>query len=94
MEFLHRFDPANRLSPIYNRFGHLVCELPDYPGQIAFSFVAADYYMLYISPGDSVLEEIGCRYVVFADAWPNAQAHGFSLVHKIAESRTWIYQRP
>jgi hypothetical protein len=93
LDFLHRFDPTRQANFVYNRYGHLVCELPEYPGQIAFKFVAADYYILYLSPGDFELRQIGCRYVVLPDIWPDAELHGFSLFQTVPEERICIYRR-
>ncbi len=93
LDFLHRFDPRRRANFVYNRYGHLVCELPEYPGEIAFRFVAGDYYILYLSPGDSDLREMGCRYVVLSDVWPDAELHGFSLLQKIPEERICVYRQ-
>ena len=63
-------DSTGRANLIYNRYGHLVCELPEHPREIAFSLVANNYYILYLSSGDSGLRQIGCRYVVLPDIWP------------------------
>ena len=93
LDFLRRFDPMRRANFVYNRYGHLACELPEYPGEIAFRFVAADYYILYLSPGDSDLRQLGCRYVVLPDIWPDAELHGFSLLQEIPEERFRIYRR-
>ncbi len=93
LDFLRRFDPMRRANFVYNRYGHLVCELPEYPGEIEFRFVAADYYILYLSPGDSELRDIGCRYVVLPETWPDAELHGFSLLQTVPEERICIYRR-
>lgn len=93
LDFLHRFDPSRRSNFVYNRYGHLVCRLPEYAGQITFQFAAADYYILYVSPGYSDLRELGCRYVALPDMWPDAELHGFTLLQKIPEERLYIYRR-
>lgn len=93
LDFLRRFDPAKQANFLYNRYGHLVCELPESPGEVAFRFVAADYYILYLSPGDSELRQIGCRYVVLPDIWPDAELHGFSLLQSVPGERICIYRR-
>jgi hypothetical protein len=93
LDFLRRFDSTGRANLIYNRYGHLVCELPEHPGEIAFSLVANNYYILYLSPGDSGLRQIGCRYVVLPDIWPDAELHGFSLFQTIPAERICIYRR-
>ncbi|PYK01562.1 MAG: hypothetical protein DME63_08795, partial [Verrucomicrobia bacterium] len=93
LDFLRRFDPAEQANFLYNRYGHLVCELPESPGEVAFRFVAADYYILYLSPGDSELRQIGCRYVVLPDIWPDAELHGFSLLQSVPGERICIYRR-
>jgi hypothetical protein len=93
LDFLHRFDPEQRANFAYNRYGHLVCELPEDPGEVSFRFVAADYYVMYVSPGDDNLRELGCRYVVLPDIWPDAELYGFALLQKIPEERFCIYRR-
>jgi hypothetical protein len=93
LDFLHRFDPEQRANFVYNRYGHLVCELPEYPGDVAFRFVAGDYYVMYVSPGDANLRELGCRYVVLPDIWADAELHGFALLQKIPEEQFCIYRR-
>ena len=93
LDFLRRFDSTGRANLIYNRYGHLVCELPEHPGEIAFSLVANNYYILYLSPGDSGLRQIGCRYVVLPDVWPDAELHGFSLLQAVPGERVCIYRQ-
>jgi hypothetical protein len=93
LDFLRRFDSSGRANLIYNRYGHLVCELPEHPGEIAFSLVANNYYILYLSPGDSGLRQIGCRYVVLPDIWPDAELHGFSLLQAVPGERVYIYRQ-
>ena len=86
-------DSTGRANLIYNRYGHLVCELPEHPGEIAFSLVANNYYILYLSPGDSGLRQIGCRYVVLPDIWPDAELHDFSLLQAVPGERVCIYRQ-
>jgi hypothetical protein len=93
LDFLHRFDPSGRANFVYNRYGHLVCALPESPGEVAFKFVAADYYILNVSPGDSRLRLLGCRYVVLPIAWSEAELHGFSLIEQLPGERVYIYRQ-
>src|SRR5262249_39127241 len=93
LDFLHRFDPTGQANFVYNRYGHLVCELPESPGEVGFRFVAADYYILRLSPGDSRLRLLGCRYVVLPRGWPDAALHGFSLLEEVPGERVYIYRQ-
>ena len=93
LDFLRRFDPDQQANFVYNRYGHLVCELPESPGEVAFRFVAADYYVLYLSPGDYQLRQLGCRYVVLPEVWPEAELHGLSLLQEIPDERICIYRQ-
>lgn len=93
LDLLHRFDPDRKASFVYNRYGHFVFKLPEFPGQIAFRFVAADYYILNLSPGDFELSQLGCRYLALPQNWPDADLHGFSLLKTIPAEHVWIYRQ-
>ena len=86
-------DSTGRANLIYNRYGHLVCELPEHPGEIAFSLVVNNYYILYLSPRDSGLRQIACRYVGAARYLANAELHGFSLLQAVPGERVCIYRQ-
>jgi hypothetical protein len=90
---LQKFDPENRGNFIYNRYAHMFCELPPEPDMIGFRLIEADQFVMEIAPDYPTLAEIGCRYVVFPHAWPDAEARGFRLVEKIAGNGICIYRR-
>jgi hypothetical protein len=51
-----------------------------------------DFYMAFISPTHPILQEVGCRYLMFPNVWLDAESNGFSLVGEIHPSKLWIYR--
>ncbi len=91
--FLQQFDPEERGNFIYNRYAHMVCQLPPEPDVIGFHLIESDQYVMEIAPDYPLLEEIDCRYVVFPHDWPEAESRGFRLVERIATNGICIYRR-
>ena len=91
--FLQQFDPEEQGNFIYNRYAHMVCQLPPEPDVIGFHLIESDQYVMEIAPDYPLLEEIDCRYVVFPHDWPEAESRGFRLVERIATNGICIYRR-
>lgn len=89
---IHQFDPENRGLYIYNRYGHMVCQLPPEPDILGFRLIGMDTYLMEIAPDYPLLKEIGCRYVVFPNDWPEAESRGLTLVEKVPGNGICIYR--
>jgi len=93
LEFLHRLDPEGRATFIYNRYAHVLCRFPPSLGEMGFFLMQSDFYTMEIDPNLPVLQEIGCRYFVLPEYWPEAEVLGFTLLAKVSDSSIWIYRR-
>jgi hypothetical protein len=93
LEFLHRLDPEGRATFIYNRYAHVLCRFPPSPGEMGFFLMQSDLYAMEIDPNLPVLQEIGCRYFVLPEYWPESEVLGFTLLEKVSDSSIWIYRR-
>ncbi len=91
--FLRRLDPTGSGNFVYNRYAHIVCELPGVPDQVGAHLVLADTYVLDLPPGLPILRELGYRYMTFPEEWPDANSHGFALIQEIKNSGIWIYRQ-
>src|SRR6185503_11281001 len=69
LEFMHRIDPENQGTFIYNRYAHVLCHLPKSRGEMAFSLIENDLYLMEIDPSLPIMEDIGIRYIVFPNEW-------------------------
>jgi hypothetical protein len=92
LQLLRRIDPKGAGDFIYNRYANIAYELPKHPNQINFNLIYPDFYMAFISPDYPVLQQAGCRYLMFPNVWLDAESNGFSLVKEIHPSRLWIYR--
>ncbi len=90
--FLHKLDPDGGGNPIYNRYAYVNCEIPDETHGAGVHFVQYDCYTIYLPPESPLLADLGCRFFLFPEIWPQAEAHGFSLVKEIQPAHIWVYQ--
>jgi hypothetical protein len=93
LTFWRLLDPSGRGSWIYNRYANIYCKLPEDFERGGISLLHEDVFILSLPPDSWVLKDVGCRYLVRPEPWPDAELHGFSLVQQITPSNIWIYQR-
>jgi hypothetical protein len=92
LDFMHRLDPTRAGEWVYNRYAYIACEFPQNNSFVA-SLLNADLYSLSLPPNLPLLREIGCRYILSSEQWPDADDSGFFLVRRLSQSNIWIYQR-
>jgi len=63
------------------------------PAEMAGKIKVSLRYTMEIDPNLPVLQEIGCRYFVLPEYWPEAEVLGFTLLAKVSDSSIWIYRR-
>lgn len=91
--FLHRLDPGGAGDQIYNRYGYVYCELPGDLRQPSAHLMNDALYILYLPPDLPLLQEIGCRYLLFPDASAESELYGFARVYANERSGVFIYKR-
>ena len=93
LDFLHRLDPNGGGDQIYNRYGYVYCELPKDLGKPTARLLSDMLYILYLPPDLPLLQEIGCRYLLFPDASAESELYGFARVYANERSGVFIYKR-
>jgi hypothetical protein len=91
--FWRRLDPSGHGSWIYNRYANIYCKLLADFERGGLSLLHEDVFVLSLPPDSLVLRDVGCRYLLLPEVWPDAELRGFSLVKQITPSKIWIYQR-
>jgi hypothetical protein len=93
LDFLHRLDPNGGGDRIYDRYAYVYCELPKDLGKPTARLLSDMLYILYLPPDLPLLQEIGCRYLLFPDASAESELYGFARVYANERSGVFIYKR-
>ncbi len=93
LDLMRPLDPDNRAAFIYNRYAHLLCHVPQTPGDMAFALIEQDLYQMEIDPSLPVIKEMGVRYLVFPKPWAEAESYGFAVLEKVGGTSILIYRR-
>jgi hypothetical protein len=72
LQSMRVLDPALQFKNIYNRYANIHV-LPVSPGKVRFKLVRTDLYSISIHPCSQQLQQLGIKYVVFADFIPTRE---------------------
>jgi hypothetical protein len=92
-DFLHRLDPSGGGDRIYNRYSYIYCEIPKGLTEPSVSQISDTIYVLYLWPNLPVLEDIGCRFVLFPDSRAESELYGFARVYENEKNGIFVYKR-